>query len=80
MPSAGANPTLCDCIAMCLWVAAHHGLRRQSIEFQHGTPALREQHSASWMRDRRYDLACRWRMVHDITTALGNPPAPGGPR
>lgn len=69
-----------DVLLQIVWVAAHHGLRQQSIEFQRETPALREQLTASRMRDRRYDLAVRWRMVHDITTALGNPPAPGGPR
>lgn len=53
-----------DIALQLLWVAAHHGLR---------------QHGARGTMPRPTQIDC-WGDVHRITTALGNPPAPGGPR
>lgn len=53
-----------DLALQLLWVAAHHGLRR------HGAA------NTMSVADR---CEC-WRAVHQITSALGNPPAPRGPR
>lgn len=57
-----------EVLLQLLWVAAHHGLRKLG--------ALQRQRS---MTDIEHHVRC-WRDVHDITAALGNPPAPGGPR
>jgi len=53
-----------DIALQWLWVAAHHGLRK------HGA-------ANSMPVDQR--CAC-WSDLHRITSALGNPPAPKGPR
>lgn len=53
-----------DVLLQILWVAAHHGLRWHGA--RNSIPA-------------EVRRAC-WRDVHDLTAALGNPPAPGGPR
>jgi hypothetical protein len=44
-------------ILQLIWVAAHHGLRRQRLDAR-----------------RAAEL---WGYVHDLTAALGHPPAPG---
>lgn len=55
-------------VASLLWVAAHHGLRRLG--------AARDPHDAA-----PYPLTAwhvrLWGYVHDLTAALGCPPAPG---
>lgn len=64
-----------DLLLQLVWVAAHHGLRRAN---GHITRALRSGDAAPFpwhtIRTRQ------WGAVHDVTAALGNPPAPGGPR
>lgn len=51
-----------------IWVAAHHGLRKLGASQRRRNMEEIERH-----------VKC-WHDVHRITTALGNPPAPGGPR
>lgn len=72
-----------DVVLQLIWVAAHHGLRVQ-------WPALcGDRDSRQFMDDQLTDPAWRarvkehgqrWRWTREITAALGNPPAPGGPR
>lgn len=57
-----------DVLLQILWVAAHHGLRKLG--------ASQRQRS---MDDIERHVRC-WHDLHNVTTALGNPPAPGGPR
>lgn len=72
-----------DVLLQVLWVAAHHGLRAR-------WPALcGDRDSRQFIDDQRTDPDWRarvqehgqcWRWTRAITSALGNPPAPGGPR
>jgi hypothetical protein len=63
-----------DLALQFLWVAAHHGLRRRTeMVLGSGVGDLGNQ-------PRRAILERQWSLVHDVTSALGNPPAPRGPR
>lgn len=64
-----------DVLLQVLWVSAHHGLRERSACYDR---RLRRG-SALWEAGRA-ELNALWPLVNEITAALGNPPAPGGPR
>ena len=55
-------------LAQLLWVAAHHGLRQRSIARDPLDAAPYP--LAAW-------VSALWGHVHDLTAALGHPPAPG---
>lgn len=57
-----------------LWVAAYHGLRAKWPQIARDISDL----EAYQPRVAIYNH--QWTLVHDLTSALGNPPAPGGPR
>lgn len=64
---------IADLALQLLWVAAHHGLRTawtllEKI-FPGGIPS-----------EIQLQQVARWHDVHRIASALGNPPAPVGPR
>lgn len=61
-----------DIVLQFVWVAAHHGLRHRTeivMASSHGDDAF---------QPRKAILECQWGLVYDVTSALGNPPAPGG--
>lgn len=66
---------IADLALQILWVAAHHGLRARLACYDR---SLRRG-SALWEFGRA-ELNTLWPLVHEVTAALGNPPAPGGPR
>lgn len=63
-----------DVLLQLVWVAAHHGLRGRT------EMVLGSSHGGDVCQPRRAILERQWSLTHDVTTALGNPPAPGGPR
>lgn len=62
-----------EVVLQIVWVAAHHGLRTAWV-------MLEEIFPGGIPPELQLEQVARWHEVHRITSALGNPPAPGGPR